>query len=455
MTEGLDVVVLAAGQGTRMRSSRPKVLHEIAGRSLLERVVDVGEELGADRLHVVYGHGGDAVREATHRGDIRWVHQPEQLGTGHAVAQVLPGLGDGIVLILYGDVPLLSAETCRRLLTHASGGTVALLTACLDDASGYGRILRDEQGLVTSIIEDKDATEAQRAIREINTGILAADASSLKRWVGGLGTNNAQGEYYLTDIIGLAVAEGKAISTVHPNELSEVLGVNDRAQLAYLERCFQRRQVQALMARGVTVRDPDRLDVRGEITAEPDVTIDVNVVLEGTVHLAEGVEIGPNNIVRDSSVGKNTQLLANCVIEEASIGPDCRVGPFARLRPGAELGASVHIGNYVEVKKSSIGDGSKVNHLTYVGDSEVGRAVNIGAGTITCNYDGANKHRTVIEDEAFIGSGVELVAPVRVGRGATIGAGSTIGKDAPAQELTFERARQKTISGWKRPVKRR
>ncbi len=453
MPESLDVIVLAAGQGTRMRSAVPKVLHEIAGRSLLERVLDVAAELGADRVHVVYGHGGEAVRAAAHRSGVGWVKQAEQLGTGHAVAQALPELGEGTVLVLYGDVPLITSATCRRLLNEVGSDTVALLTATLADASGYGRIVRDGSGAVTSIVEDNDATDDQRTIQEVNTGILAARAEPLKRWVRALGTDNAQGEYYLTDVIRLAVNEGKAVRTAQPEEVTETLGVNDREQLAYLERCFQRRQVRALMANGVTIRDPERLDIRGEVTAESDVTIDVNVVFEGKVHLAGGVRIGPNNLVRDSTVGACSEILANCVIEEATVGPDCRVGPFSRLRPGAQLGESVHIGNYVEVKKSSIGDGSKVNHLTYVGDSDVGRAVNIGAGTITCNYDGVSKHRTVIEDEAFIGSGVELVAPVRIGRGATIGAGSTIGKDAPPDGLTLERARQKTISGWRRPVK--
>ena len=449
----LDIVVLAAGQGTRMRSRLPKVVHEIGGRPMLEHVLEVAQSLGPARIHVVYGHGGDIVRERVHRRPVTWVHQAEQLGTGHAVAQALPGLGTGKVLILYGDVPLILTKTLRPLLAAVTPECLALLTATLEKPDGYGRIVRDDRGTVRAIVEHQDADAEVRAIKEINTGILAADAAALSRWVHALETNNAQGEYYLTDVIARAVGEGCDIATAEPTETSEIFGVNDRSQLAHLERCYQRRKVQELMAAGVTVRDPARLDIRGTVVAGQDVAIDVNVVLEGNVRLGSGVMIGPNSVVRDAEIGADTRILENCVIEQARVGPSCRIGPFSRLRPGAVLGESVHIGNFVEVKRSEIGDRSKVNHLTYVGDSEIGRDVNIGAGTITCNYDGANKHRTVIGDEAFIGSGVELVAPITVGRGATIGAGSTIGHDAPEDQLTVERSRQKSVPGWERPVK--
>lgn len=453
MTEGLEVVVLAAGQGSRMYSARPKVLHEIAGRSMLERVLDVVDELDPCRTHVVFGHGGAQVRDAIDRPELNWVCQAKQLGTGHAVAQAASHFGNGTVLVLYGDVPLITVATCERLLAGVTRDSVALLTALLKNTAGYGRVVRDEAGTIARIVEEKDATPEERAIKEINTGILATDAASLRRWVQALETNNAQGEYYLTDVIQLAVGDGKRVHVTQPNAMEEILGINDRQQLAYAERRFQRRQVRALMASGVTVSDPDRVDIRGDVSAARDVVIDVNVVFEGDVHLAEGVRVGPNNLIRNSVVGENSEILANCVLENARVGRNCRVGPFSRLRPGTELGESVHIGNFVEVKKSSIADRSKVNHLTYIGDTEIGRGVNIGAGTITCNYDGVNKHRTVIKDDVFVGSGVELVAPITVESGATIGAGSTIGRDVPADKLTLERSRERTISSWKRPSK--
>ncbi len=451
----LSVIILAAGQGTRMRSSMPKVLHPIGGQSLLEHVIATARGLGAATISVVYGHGGELVRERVSEQDVLWVEQAQQLGTGHAVAQALPGIADDhTVVVLYGDVPLLSAPTLQRLIDDASHRTLGLLTAHLDDPSGYGRIIRDAQGDVLAIVEHKDASEAQRAIREVNTGILAAPAAQMKKWIAALDNNNAQGEYYLTDVIAMAVGDGVAINTVHPSSISEVLGVNNKAQLADLERAYQRGQADRLMERGVTLRDPARFDVRGEIEVGRDVVIDFNVVCEGRVIIGNEVNIGPNVCLKDVVIGDGVQVLANSVIEEANIGAGSRIGPFARIRPGTVLGEAAHIGNFVEIKKAIIGHGSKVNHLSYVGDATIGRGVNIGAGTITCNYDGANKHQTVIEDDAFIGSDTQLVAPVTVGAGATIGAGSTITKNAPPGELTYSRTPQQTRNGWKRPVKK-
>ncbi len=455
--EELTVVVLAAGQGTRMRSRRPKVLHPLADRPLLAHVLDTAERLQPQRLAVVYGHGGDQVREAfADRPGITWVHQAEQLGTGHAVAQALASLEPkGTVLVLYGDVPLLREETLRELLAARAEAELVLLTARIDDPRGYGRILRDEAGRVQGIVEEKDASEAQRLIDEVNTGVLAAGAEALARWVNALERSNAQGEYYLTDVVALAVAEGLAVATRHPREADEFLGVNDRVQLAHLERRYQRRQAQDLMQLGVTLRDPARLDVRGRVEAGRDVVIDVDVILEGEVVLGDGVEIGPFCHLKDVRLGPGCKVLSHSVLEGVEAGEEVSIGPFARLRPGTNLAARAKVGNFVEIKNAQVGEGSKINHLSYVGDAEVGREVNIGAGTITCNYDGANKHRTIIEDRAFIGSDSQLVAPVRIGEGATIGAGSTITRDAPPHALTLSRVPQKTREGWQRPVKRK
>ncbi|MCH9670809.1 MAG: bifunctional UDP-N-acetylglucosamine diphosphorylase/glucosamine-1-phosphate N-acetyltransferase GlmU [Gammaproteobacteria bacterium] len=452
----LEVVILAAGQGTRMRSARPKVLHELAGRPLLRWVVEAAQALSPRSISIVYGHGGDQVQEAL--GDVpgRWVEQAEQLGTGHAVQQAMPEISDDSkVMILYGDVPLVQSATLAAMVAQCEGKNASLLTAFLDDPSGYGRIVRDADDRVTGIVEHKDASAAQLEIREINTGIMVMPAAPLKGWLSSLRQDNAQGELYLTDVIAMASEANFTIMTCQPDALEEVMGINDRVQLSSLERYWQRRSAEQLMLAGVTVIDPERLDIRGNVQVGRDVTIDVNVVLEGDVVVEDGVHIGANNVIRNARLGAYSEVLPNCVIDEARVGEGCRIGPFARLRPGADLGEHVHVGNYVEIKKSQIGNGSKVNHLTYVGDSDIGKNVNVGAGTITCNYDGVNKHRTVIGDDAFIGSGVELVAPVTVGAGATIGAGSTIGKDAPAERLTLERAKQATIQSWKRPEKKK
>ena len=453
---GMEIIILAAGQGTRMRSALPKVLHPLGGAPLLQHVIDTARGLQADAIHVVYGHGGEQVRSALSGAEVSWVEQAEQLGTGHAVAQALPAIADGqTVLILYGDVPLIGADTLAALAAPAAAGDLGLLTAILDKPFGYGRILRDDTGRVTGIVEEKDASDAQRAIREVNTGFLAANAGRLKAWVAQLGTGNAQGEYYLTDVIGLAAEADVPIHTLQPASLFEVLGVNDRVQLAALERHYQFQQAEVLMRGGVTVRDPSRLDVRGRLAMGRDGMVDVNVVFEGEVHIGERVSIGPNCVIRDSRIGDDVVVHANCVIEEADIGAASRIGPFARLRPETKLSEQVHVGNFVEIKKSEVARGSKINHLSYVGDTSVGTRANIGAGTITCNYDGANKHRTVIGDDVFIGSDTQLVAPVTVGDGATIGAGSTITRDVPPNELALSRVKQETRKGWKRPVKKK
>jgi bifunctional UDP-N-acetylglucosamine pyrophosphorylase/glucosamine-1-phosphate N-acetyltransferase len=454
MTAPLEIIILAAGQGKRMVSRLPKVLHTVAGRPLLAHVLACARALTPRAIHVVYGHGGESVRAAFADTGVHWAIQSEQRGTGHAVAQALPAVADDArVLILYGDVPLIRPETLTALVAATGPTTLALLTAELDDPSGYGRIIRDNAGNVTRIVESKDANAAERQVREINTGFMAAPAGRLKAWVAVLKNHNAQGEYYLTDIIALAVAEGTAIASRPPGARWEILGVNSKTELAQVERIYQSNRAQALLEQGVTLRDPERFDLRGELSCGHDVVIDVNVVIEGKVTLGDGVTIGPNNVIRDCTIGAGTTVLPNCVIEESSVGRDCRIGPFTRLRPGAQIADRVHVGNFVEIKKSIIGVGSKVNHLTYVGDSTVGKDVNIGAGTITANYDGANKHHTQIDDNASIGSNVVLVAPVKIGAGATIGAGSVISKDAPAGELTLTRTEQKTVKGWKRPVK--
>jgi len=451
----LSIIILAAGQGTRMRSGMPKVLHSLAGRPLLAHVIETARALDTADIHVVIGHGANRVRDTFQDQDIHWVLQEQQLGTGHAVAQVMPAIADDqTVLVMYGDVPLISAATLEPLVVTAGQGCVGLLTAELDDPAGYGRILHHADGSISGIVEEKDASAAQRAIREINTGFMAAPAARLRHWVADLDNNNAQGEFYLTDVIARAVADGVSVRGVSAANLEEVLGINDRAQLAVQERCYQQRQAVRCMREGITLLDPARFDLRGRLTAGEDVVIDVNAVLEGEIVLGSRVTLGPNVILRNTRVGDDVSILANCVIEDADIGSGSRIGPFARLRPETRLAEHTHVGNFVEIKKSDVGSGSKINHLSYVGDTTIGRDVNIGAGTITCNYDGANKHRTVIGDNVFIGSDTQLVAPVEVKDGATIGAGSTITRDAPANELTLSRAPQQTRAGWKRPVKK-
>ena len=451
----LTTVILAAGQGTRMRSRLPKVLQPLAGRPLLAYVIATATDLTGEAPVVVYGHGGEAVQAAFEGAPVEWVEQAEQLGTGHAVAQALPRIADNdVVLVLYGDVPLITADTLQQLIEAAGNGALGVLTATLDDPAGYGRIIRDDNGKVTRIVEQKDATPAEREVAEINTGFIACRASRLRDWVGRLSAENTQGEYYLTDVIAMAVADKVAVNTVQPHSIEEILGINDRRQLAEVEAALRLRNAEALLDAGVTLSDPSRVDVRGTLVCGSDVTIDVNVVFEGDVKLDDNVHVGPNCFIRDSQIEQDCEVLPNTVIDNAHIGPRCSIGPFARVRPETFLGSEVKIGNFVEVKKSAIATGSKVSHLSYVGDTRIGEDVNVGAGTITCNYDGANKHKTVIGDGAFIGSGTQLVAPVTVGEGSTIGAGSTISKDTAPGTLTISRARQKSIEGWQRPVKK-
>jgi bifunctional UDP-N-acetylglucosamine pyrophosphorylase/glucosamine-1-phosphate N-acetyltransferase len=452
----LEILILAAGKGTRMRSDLPKVLHKLAGKPLLGHVVDAARELGAAQTCVVYGFGGEAVPQAMADDKLTFVLQAEQHGTGHAVKQALPRLSDdSVTLVLYGDVPLTHTRTLRPLVAAAQAGKLGLLTVNLAYPDGYGRIVRDADGRVRRIVEHKDATPAERAIQEVNTGILAVATRHLRQWISELKNDNAQGEYYLTDIIALAVRDGLAVETHQPAYEWEVLGVNSKAQLAELERIHQGEIAQALLDAGVTLMDPARLDVRGTLTCGRDVVIDVNCVFEGHVELGDGVQVGANCVLRNVNVAAATRLDAFTLIDDAVIGEANRLGPFSRIRPGTTLARDVHIGNFVEIKNSRIDDGSKINHLSYVGDTTMGKRVNIGAGTITCNYDGANKHRTVIEDEVFVGSDTQLVAPITVGKGATLGAGTTLTKDAPAGELTLSRAKQLTINGWKRPVKQK
>ena len=450
----LHVVILAAGQGERMRSDLPKVLHLLAGRPLLSHVVEAASGLGAAAVHVVHGYGGGTVREAMAAADVEWVEQREQLGTGHAVALAMPGIpDDATVLVLYGDVPLVNRTTLHETATLAAGSGIALITAVVDDPRGYGRIVRGADGHVCGIVEEGDASDVQRNIAEINTGILAARGGKLRGWLQGVNRENAQGEYYLTDVVALAVEGGMSVRTVPPEALEEVLGVNDRVQLAALERFHQRRLAEALMHEGASIADPARIDIRGHVRTGRDVFVDVNVVFEGEVVLGDRVSVGPGCVIRDSVIERDTEVRAHCVIDGAHIGTACRIGPFARVRPDTRLARDVRVGNFVEVKNATLGEGSKASHLAYIGDSRIGRDVNVGAGVVTCNYDGAHKHTTVIGDNAFIGSGVMLVAPVTVHAGATIGAGSTIGKDAPPDALTLTRERQKTFQGWKRPRK--
>ena len=449
----LNVVILAAGQGKRMVSRRPKVLHALAGLPLVSHVIATARVLKASHICVVYGHGGEQVPQAVAAPDVVFARQEPQLGTGHALQQALPHLGkSATTLVLYGDVPLVRPETLRALL-EGRGEQVAVLTAEPDDPAGYGRIVRDKQGQVAKIVEEKDASAAQRRIREVNTGIMALPTARLAGRLARLKNHNAQGEYYLTDVVALALADGVAVDTVGTSDAWEMLGVNSKTQLAQLERIYQWQYATRLLEQGVTLADPLRLDVRGELQCGSDVRIDVNCVFEGRVKLGDAAEIGANCILRNVEIGAGTRIEPFTHIDEATIGAGCRVGPYARIRPGTRLGEDVHIGNFVEVKNSEVAAHSKANHLAYVGDTTVRRNVNIGAGTITCNYDGANKHRTVIEDDVLIGSDVQLVAPVTVGKGATIGAGATITRDAPPGELTFTKAEQVTKPGWKRPTK--
>jgi bifunctional UDP-N-acetylglucosamine pyrophosphorylase/glucosamine-1-phosphate N-acetyltransferase len=451
---GLSAIILAAGQGKRMRSNLPKILQPLAGRPLLGHVLDCAAALRAEDVCVVHGHGADAVRAAFPGEAVRWALQAEQLGTGHAVQQAMPGTPDeNRVLVLFGDVPLLTAGTCRRLVDETPEGDVGVLTVDMEDPTGYGRILR-AGGNVTRIVEEKDASAAEKAVVEINTGVLVCPGDKLRGWLENLGNDNAQGEYYLTDVIAMAVSDGVTVHGVKADSWTEVMGINDKKQLAEAERALQARLVNELMQQGVGFADPARVDIRGNLACGKDVFIDVNAVFEGDVELGDGVTIESNNLVRDSKLGPGTMVHSNCHIEGATTGNECEIGPFARLRPGAELADKVKIGNFVEVKKSTIADGSKVNHLTYIGDTEIGKGVNVGAGTITCNYDGVNKHKTTIGDAAFIGSGVMLVAPVKIGAGTTVGAGSTISKDVEDDQLVLERSRQKTVPGWKRPTKK-
>jgi bifunctional UDP-N-acetylglucosamine pyrophosphorylase/glucosamine-1-phosphate N-acetyltransferase len=455
----LHVVILAAGEGKRMRSALPKVLQPIAGRPMLAHVVDAARALDPAMIHVVHGHGGAAVRaaasqwNAADQPDLRWAEQARQLGTGHALQQAMPGVPDAAqVLVLYGDVPLITADTLRRLL--AAPGRLAVLVADLDDPAGYGRIERDAEGRVARIVEEKDADDAQKRIRTINTGIVAAESTALKRWLDALRNDNAQGEYYLTDVFAQAAAEFSAAEMVHVADPVETEGANDAWQLARLERAFQRRQVRALCLAGVRVADPARVDIRGRVRAGRDVEIDVDVLLEGEVVLGDGVRIGPFCRLKDVELAAGSEVRAHCDLDGVRSEGAVHLGPFARLRPGTVLADGAHIGNFVETKNARIGIGSKANHLAYLGDAVVGAGANIGAGTITCNYDGANKSTTTIGDGAFIGSNSALVAPVTIGENATIGAGSTITRDAPAGKLTVARAKQATLDGWRRPVKK-
>jgi bifunctional UDP-N-acetylglucosamine pyrophosphorylase/glucosamine-1-phosphate N-acetyltransferase len=448
----LNIVILAAGKGTRMHSDIPKVLHALAGKPLVQHVLDCATELHPQQVCVIYGHGGEAVPQAMQKYGAKFVLQEPQLGTGHAVQQAMPHLADGsLTMILYGDVPLIQHSTLHQM--QQAGEGLVLLTVNLDNPTGYGRIVRDAQGDVQCIVEQKEATAEQLDITEVNTGILLAPTEKLRAWLAKLGNNNAQGEYYLTDIVAMAVQQGLTVHTVQAAHHWEVEGINNKVQLANLERVWQQNQAAKLMTQGVTLADPARIDVRGKLTCGRDVEIDVGCIFEGNVDLGNQVRVGAYSVIRNATIAQGTKIAPYSHIDESEVGANCHIGPYARLRPGTKLHDEAHVGNFVEIKNSEIGKGSKANHLSYIGDSTVGARVNIGAGTITCNYDGANKHRTIIEDDAFIGSDTQLVAPVTVGKGATIGAGSTITINAPAGELTISRGRQTTITGWQRPQK--
>lgn len=449
----IHVVILAAGQGTRMRSKQAKVLHSIGGKAMLAHVIETAQQLVPQGITIVYGHGGEQVKEAMVFDNLNWVEQAQQLGTGHAVLQAADSWNDDdTVLVLYGDVPLIKIDTLAEVVRKGSE-SFGLLTVHLDNPSGYGRIIRDQHAEVTEIVEEKDASDEQKCITEVNTGILAAKGQQLKAWLNKLGNNNAQKEYYLTDVIGMSVADGVVIETIHPEEEYEVAGVNSREQLAELEGIYQEQQAQSLMQQGVSFQDPSRFDLRGSVETGQDIFIDSNVVFEGHIKLGNNIRIGANCVISNSTIEDDVNILPMSVIEDAVVGKGSRVGPFARLRPGTSLKTNTHIGNFVEIKNSEIGEGSKVNHLSYIGDTSMGNNVNIGAGSITANYDGANKHRTVIEDNASIGSNNVLVAPVKVGKNATLGAGTVLTTDAPEGELTLARVKQKSVKGWKRPTK--
>ncbi|QHM73135.1 bifunctional UDP-N-acetylglucosamine diphosphorylase/glucosamine-1-phosphate N-acetyltransferase GlmU [Mixta intestinalis] len=451
----MSVVILAAGKGTRMYSSLPKVLHVLAGKPMVQHVIDAAKGLGARMINLVYGHGGDRLKAMLGDEALNWVLQAEQLGTGHAMQQAAPFFADDEdILMLYGDVPLITVDTLARLRAAKPEGGIGLLTVTLDNPTGYGRIVR-ENGQVIGIVEQKDASPQQLAIQEINTGILVANGGDLKRWLGQLNNNNAQGEYYITDIIALAWAEGRRIETVQPSRISETEGVNNRLQLATLERIYQAEQAEKLLLAGVMLRDPARFDLRGELHHGQDVEIDVNVILEGKVTLGHNVKIGAGCVIKNSVIGDGCEISPYSVIEDAELAPACTVGPFARLRPGSQLGEAAHVGNFVEMKKATLGKGSKAGHLSYLGDAEIGDDVNIGAGTITCNYDGANKFKTIIGDNVFVGSDTQLVAPVSVASGATIAAGTTVMKDITANDLVYNRKEQLQKSGWQRPMKKK
>lgn len=451
---GLHIVVLAAGKGKRMHSALPKVLQPLGDRPLLKHVVEAAQALDPQQIHVVYGHGAEQVQSALGYLDVNWVYQAQQLGTGHAVAQAIDDVPDDArVLVLYGDVPLMRAGTLSHLVEAAGRDALALLTVVLDDPAGYGRIKRNDENRVVGIVEDKDTTADERHIREVNTGLLCAQARHLRDWLSRLTNENTQGEYYLTDCIAMASSDGVQIVAGQSGNIEETQGINNKRDLALAERLLQRRQADALMDQGLTLRDPDRFDLRGSLRIGRDCLIDVNAVIEGEVVLGDNVTVGPHCVLRNCEIGDHSQVLSHTVIEHAQVGARCQIGPFARLRPDTRLADRAKIGNFVETKKISLGAGSKINHLSYVGDATVGDNVNIGAGVITCNYDGANKHVTTIGDDAFIGSDSQLVAPVDIGHGATIGAGSTVTKTAPAEALTLSRAKQVSIDGWKRPKK--
>ncbi|MFW8591079.1 bifunctional UDP-N-acetylglucosamine diphosphorylase/glucosamine-1-phosphate N-acetyltransferase GlmU [Glaciecola sp. 2405UD65-10] len=451
----LSVIILAAGKGTRMKSKLPKVLHKIAHKPMVEHIIDNVRSLGCDTVNLVYGHGGDMLQDALSKHTLNWCLQAEQLGTGHAVMQAVDNISDtDDVLILVGDAPLISSSTLQALVAAKADADLALLTVDLEDPTGMGRIVRDNTNNITAIVEHKDATDEQRLIQEINTGMMVMQGADLKRWLGNLSSDNAQNEYYLTDVIEMAAKEGKRISSAQPQWHREVEGVNNRAQLASLERAFQVRQANEFLMAGVSLADPQRFDVRGKLRHGEDVFIDVNVIIEGDVDLGNNVHIGANCILRNCKIADNTRIEAYSQIEDAVVEADCTVGPYARLRPGANLQQGAKVGNFVEIKKAVIGKGSKVNHLSYIGDASIGEGANIGAGTITCNYDGVNKFKTEIGDGVFVGSNSSLVAPVSIAAGATIGAGSTITKSVAAEDLAIARAKQRNITGWQKPSKK-
>ena len=450
-----SAVILAAGKGTRMYSNTPKVLHTLAGKPMVKHVIDTCNGLGAQNIHLVYGHGGEQMQATLAEESVNWALQADQLGTGHAVDQASAHFADDEkVLVLYGDVPLISPETIENLLDAQPNGGIALLTVVLDNPTGYGRIIR-RNGPVVAIVEQKDATDEQKLIKEINTGVMVATGGDLKRWLSGLSNDNAQGEYYLTDVIAAAHDEGRAVEAVHPISPIEVEGVNDRSQLARLERAYQAEQADKLLKQGVMLRDPSRFDLRGELQCGMDVEIDTNVIVEGCVSIGDNVVIGTGCVLKDCEIDDNTVVRPYSVIEGATVGEDCTVGPFTRLRPGADMRNNSHVGNFVEVKNTRLGEGSKANHLTYLGDAEIGQRVNVGAGTITCNYDGANKFKTIIGDDVFVGSDSQLIAPVTIGNGATVGAGSTVTRDVSENELVISRAKERKIANWQRPVKKK